>query len=177
MPLYLPPVTLASLGAAPTATPTFSGLITNSGGQIAFPAVQVPSAGANVLDDYEEGTFTPTLTFGGAAVGLTTSAASGRYTKIGRLVVVQCVVNLSAKGSSTGAMQLGALPFAAGTAAIPSVFLYNFGATLPVSFEAALGTGQTTVDFYSFVAGAIAAIDDTQATDTSSITLTVAYAV
>jgi hypothetical protein len=28
---------------------------------IPFPAVQVPSAGVNVLDDYEEGTWTPTI--------------------------------------------------------------------------------------------------------------------
>ena len=39
-----------------------------TGGQIAFPATAVPSADANTLDDYEEGTFTPTILLGGTAV-------------------------------------------------------------------------------------------------------------
>jgi hypothetical protein len=54
-------------------------------GQIPFPAVQVPSGGANVLDDYEEGTWTPTL-------GGTTTYGSqwGHYTKVGRLVSISC---------------------------------------------------------------------------------------
>ena len=52
---------------------------------ITFPATQVASADANTLDDYEEGTFTPTVTYSGTN---TPSHASqiGRYTKIGRIV-------------------------------------------------------------------------------------------
>jgi hypothetical protein len=59
------------------------------------------TAAANALDDYEEGTFTPTLRFGGSNTGMT-SSVSGRYTKIGRVVNIQIRITLSNKGSSTG---------------------------------------------------------------------------
>ena len=50
---------------------------------IKFPATQVASADANTLDDYEEGTFTPTVAFGYTSP--TYGAQAGRYTKIGRI--------------------------------------------------------------------------------------------
>ena len=80
-------------------------------GQLPFPATQVPSSGANVLADYEEGTFTPALSFAGAAAGLTYAARSGVYVKIGQFVWVSLQVTLSAKGTSTGAAQIDTLPF------------------------------------------------------------------
>ena len=66
---------------------------------------------ANTLDDYEEGNFTPSLTFGQNAVGITYNSQIGRYTKIGRIVHIDIVVHLSAKGSSTGHVSLHGLPF------------------------------------------------------------------
>ena len=50
---------------------------------VTFPATQVPSADANMLDDYEEQDYTPTANV------ITFASASGRYTKVGRLVTVQ----------------------------------------------------------------------------------------
>lgn len=80
--------------------------------QIAFPATQNPSAGANTLDDYAEVSWSPTIAFGGAAVGLTYTIQSGRATKIGRLVLAEYFVVLSAKGSSVGAATLSGFPHA-----------------------------------------------------------------
>ena len=80
-------------------------------GRLQFPATQNASADANTLDDYEEGTFTPGITFGGAAVGVTYSAQVGRYTKIGNRVIYQLQLILTSKGSSTGALLLTGLPF------------------------------------------------------------------
>lgn len=91
-----------------------SGLVTLPIGQLAFPAVQNPSSNANTLDDYEEGTFTPAIAFGGAAVGVTYGSPTlGRYTKIGRTVSVAVNLTLSNKGSSTGSATLTGLPFTA----------------------------------------------------------------
>ena len=70
-------------------------------GGITFPATAVAASDANTLDDYEEGTFTPQLKFGGASVGMS-GAFEGVYTKVGRLVLCHCRFVLSAKGSSTG---------------------------------------------------------------------------
>jgi hypothetical protein len=100
------------------ATPTITGqatipTINLTGGQITFPATAVPSADANTLDDYEEGSWTPTVLFGGASVGITYAAQQASYIKIGKNVFVQFRVSLSNKGSSTGNANIGGLPFAA----------------------------------------------------------------
>lgn len=82
---------------------------------IKFPATQVSSADANTLDDYEEGTFTPTI-FGSSTAGTATYAqASGRYTKIGRLVQFELYLEYSS-GTGTGYLRIGNLPFTVGNA-------------------------------------------------------------
>jgi hypothetical protein len=81
-------------------------------GQLGFPATAIPSADPNTLDDYEEGVWTPTISFGGASVGVTYgSPTNGRYTKIGRTVIASGTVTLTSKGSSVGAAGIGGLPF------------------------------------------------------------------
>ena len=57
-----------------------------SGAGITFPATQSASTDANTLDDYEEGTWTPSQGAGLTVVGAFSSA--GFYTKIGRNVTV-----------------------------------------------------------------------------------------
>jgi hypothetical protein len=53
---------------------------------ITFPATQSASSNANTLDDYEEGTFTPTVIGGTTAGTGTYNTQTGSYTKVGRLV-------------------------------------------------------------------------------------------
>lgn len=84
---------------------------------IKFAPTQTPSSDVNTLDDYEEGTWTPAMTFGGNAVGLAHNQQTGRYIKIGRLVMVTFAIGISTKGSSTGTLFVGGLPFAAATGA------------------------------------------------------------
>lgn len=85
--------------------------LTLTSGKIAFPATQVPSAGANDLDDYEEGSWTPTITGSTSASGQAYSVQVGRYIKIGRLVHVHGRVSLSVLGTITGTVGIGGLPF------------------------------------------------------------------
>jgi hypothetical protein len=66
---------------------------------------------ANKLDDYEEGTWSIGLTFGGASVGMTTLTNEGAYTKVGNLVTCTGYFALTAKGSSTGDAIITGLPF------------------------------------------------------------------
>ena len=82
-------------------------------GNLPFPAAQVTSADPNTLDDYEEGTWTPVLRFGGASVGITYLAQGAGYTKIGNVVVAWANPALSNKGSSVGIATIAGLPFAA----------------------------------------------------------------
>ena len=80
-----------------------------TGGQIAFPATAVPSADANTLDDYEEGTWTPIFVSTGCTFTYTDQA--GWYRKIGNLVVAQFHLLASAADTITNLLYLGGLPF------------------------------------------------------------------
>lgn len=88
-----------------------SGTVSLPAGQLAFPATQNPSSNANTLDDYEEGTWAPVLTFGNATTGITYATQTGRYTKIGRLVSATANIALSSKGTATGSALVTGLPF------------------------------------------------------------------
>lgn len=79
-----------------------------SGAGITFPATQSASTNANTLDDYEEGSWTPTDASG---AGLTFSAAYGYYIKVGKMVYVQAKIIYPSTGSSAN-NSLGGLPFA-----------------------------------------------------------------
>jgi hypothetical protein len=68
------------------------------------------TSNANKLDDYEEGTFTPTL-YGASSAGTTTYATvTGTYTKVGNRCTVNFVCNVTAT-TGTGSLRLGGLPF------------------------------------------------------------------
>jgi hypothetical protein len=81
-----------------------SGTVATNG--IKFPATQVPSADANTLDDYEEGTWTPTV--GGNATYL---VQEGFYTKVGRIVTIQGKIQINAIGTGS-TTTISGLPFA-----------------------------------------------------------------
>jgi hypothetical protein len=71
---------------------------------------------SEILSDYEEGTWIPTISFGGASVGVTYDSSQpnynkGTYTKVGRQVTAIGYLVLSSKGSSTGDANINGLPF------------------------------------------------------------------
>lgn len=78
-------------------------------GQIKFPATQIPSSDVNTLDDYEEGSFTPSLTPNSGAI--TSAAASGTYTKVGNRVFFSINIGITTAGTGTGALFVGNFPF------------------------------------------------------------------
>jgi len=90
-----------------------SGLVTLGYGQVKWPAAQNASADVNTLDDYEEGTWTPTITGSGGASGQVYSLQSGRYVKIGRHVTLWGRVTLSTLGTITTSVQVDGFPFTA----------------------------------------------------------------
>jgi len=100
-----------------------------SGAGITFPATQSASSDANTLDDYEEGTWTPSCAGYNSSPTITYTTLTGTYTKIGRQVTVtfNIVVNTSSGGS--GAILIGGLPFTASGRHVASLFSsgINFG--------------------------------------------------
>ena len=85
----------------------------NPGGiGITFPATQSASSDANTLDDYEEGTWTPTITRNSSNPTITYGTQLGVYVKIGRIVYVSCNVNWSANTGGSGSNWfISGLPF------------------------------------------------------------------
>jgi hypothetical protein len=116
-------------------TPTLNG--------ITFPATQVPSADANTLDDYEEGTWTPIVT--PTSGSLTSYVANGYYVKVGRTVTITFGFSITNAGTASGRADVGGLPF---TTLTPSGFgSGNRAATLLVREDGATG------NFYAGYAG------------------------
>jgi len=82
-----------------------------AGTGITFPAVFNGSSDINTLDDYEEGTFTPTFTTSSGALG-STSNVSGAYTKVGNLVTLSISFQITNIGTAAGAgVNILSLPF------------------------------------------------------------------
>jgi hypothetical protein len=75
--------------------------------------VGTANTASNVLDDYEEGTFTPSFSgASGAPSGVNYSYRTGSYTKIGRLVTCHIYLALSSWSSGpSGDMIVTSLPF------------------------------------------------------------------
>ena len=91
-------------------------VISTAGNGIDFSA-NTHAAGmtSELLNDYEEGTWTPTLTTNGFSGGVTLSSALGTYTKIGRQVTLQCTLNLSNFGYPSALTEIGSIPYTPAT--------------------------------------------------------------
>jgi hypothetical protein len=75
------------------------------------------TAAANKLDDYEEGTWTPTyVPDSGSFTSVTYASTAGEYTKIGNTVYFTFYIQTNAitVGSASGNVKIGGLPFAPG---------------------------------------------------------------
>ena len=92
-------------------------VMATSGKGIDFGATSSPSAPiimtSELLNDYEEGTFTP-IVLGSTTAGVGVySIQDGAYTKIGRLVTVNIYIVWTAH-TGTGNLKIGGLPFTSG---------------------------------------------------------------
>ena len=91
-----------------------NGIISVNG--IQFPATQSPSADANTLDDYEEGSWTPNYGTTGTAPSMTYANRNGYYIKIGKMVFISFVIEAATVSSTgTGFANITGLPFTAST--------------------------------------------------------------
>ena len=106
-----------------------------SGAGITFPATQSASTDANTLDDYEEGSWTPTLTASTTAPSSVSYAdQTARYTKVGRVVTVMMFLQINNRTGGSGNTRIEGLPFTSqnvGTAVLGSIYLglVNWGAS------------------------------------------------
>ena len=120
---------ITALGVGTTTT-AGRGVLQLSGG-IGFPATVALSTDANTLDDYEEGSWTPSLSAATTAPTVTynSDAATGRvgrYVKIGRVVHIWGRIRLATRTGGSGIATITGLPFtaASGTGAVNSSSFY-----------------------------------------------------
>ena len=116
-----------------------------SGAGITFPASQSASTDANTLDDYEEGTWSPSINL----LGTLTVTSSGWYRKVGGLVTVFLnIVVTSNNTTQDGAnMAITNFPFAASSDVVCCGLLSErfFGGTNTISLHGSIGTGNTSL--------------------------------
>jgi len=108
-------------GVATGDSPSFSAL-TLSGGNLLFSSAAkgvylgvTTATAANLLDDYEEGDWTPTIGTGATVssdAAYNASYTSGQYTKVGRIVHCTATLRLTDKGTQSGNITILGLPFA-----------------------------------------------------------------
>jgi hypothetical protein len=113
------PLSISSAGAVSALTTFAAGTTMGVGGAtpsasgsgITFPATQSASTDANTLDDYEEGTWTPTVRGGSTAGTYTPNNISAYYTKVGNQVTCWANFGFSAASGGTGEILIQSLPF------------------------------------------------------------------
>jgi hypothetical protein len=138
------------------------------------------TAAANALDDYEEGTWTMGIAFGGASVGATYVNNTGRYTKIGRQVTASGYLALSDKGSSTGDATITGLPFAnaAIAEALVPILLRLDNVSFTNTFQGFLNTSVTNIALGEItILGVASNLTNADFQNGSSIMVSVTYTV
>jgi hypothetical protein len=90
-------------------TLALQGASQQTGTGITFPASQNASSDPNTLDDYEEGTWTPSYTSVGATWSYTPQY--GTYVKIGQMVYAQFYLFATASGTTSNQVGVIGLPF------------------------------------------------------------------
>ena len=91
------------------------------------------TAAANALDDYEEGTFTPTIEGSSTAGTATYSDQVGKYTKIGNIVTIQIQLGYSGGTGSGTAMYIKGLPFTGANLIQSLAMAYTNNISLPTN--------------------------------------------
>ena len=102
------------------------------------------TAAANKLDDYEEGTWTPTIggTTTNPSVGYAVQA--GVYTKIGNLVHIAVRLNFNSYSGGSGRVHITGLPFTVGSITVSPYAGLTLGLIANINFGAS-NTQLTTI--------------------------------
>jgi len=132
--------TLSATGTGQVGTTLGVGAATPSasGAGITFPATQSASTDANTLDDYEEGTWTPTLTSSSGTI-TTPGTCTGTYTKIGRFVIIRCTTSITTLGTAAGDLRISGSPF------VPAVSVAGSGQCIFNGIGLSVGMGSSYI--------------------------------
>ena len=108
---------------------------------------------ANLLNDYEEGTFTATLVAAGGSGTIAYSSQVGRYIKIGSLCYVSIRLITTSIGSRSGNASIAGLPFTANAANSSEAHIGSAGGlaiTAGTHVSGHCGNGSATITVYNW---------------------------
>lgn len=160
---------------------------TPASGVTIYPTVATPSI-LRVIDDggndralvgATNGVFTPGLTFGGAAAGMTFTQQWGRWQRLSNnLIRVQGYISLSAKGSSTGDARVSNLPVISEATAFnfhPAIVRLQTMSSISGNIQAFVASGSTTIDLEHLGTGTAVPLTHANFNNTSSVFFQVWY--
>jgi hypothetical protein len=136
------------------------------------------TAAANALDDYEEGTWTMGISFGGASVGVTYGSTTGTYTKIGRQVTVNGFLALTNKGTSVGNAAIENLPFTTpnNTANYAAANVWLFSVSFANQFQAINIINTNRIQFYEITeSGTLTTLTESNFANNSEVIVSLTY--
>jgi hypothetical protein len=116
---------------------------------------------SELLDDYEEGTWTAAFACTSGSITINTSFRTGSYTKVGRLVTVTGLFLVTSVSLPTGSLSITGLPFTSSSGGdfartSASVFASNLEATAITSIMGRGLAGTSTIFLSKFNAGSLA---------------------
>ena len=114
---------------------------------IGFPATAVASSDVNTLDDYEEGTFTPTVIGTTTAGTANYSGTTGSYIKIGNVVTFHLKIAWSS-GNGTGNLRVAGLPFTSNSLPTSVTIGLWIGVDLTTNYTPYASTIQSSTQIY-----------------------------
>jgi hypothetical protein len=125
----------------------------------------------------EDGTWTPDLKFGGASTGITYDSRGGRYTKLGRLVVVWGIIFLTSKGSAAGAATIAGLPFVegAGINSTPFYTVFENAASLSGNLNGTIGAGASDMELRTSSATGYSNLTNSNFNNNTAVRVVAAY--
>lgn len=138
----------------------------------AVPKQQLDSAISTL---YGAGTFTPTLSFGGASVGITYSSQDGRWIRLGNVYTCAIYLVLTSKGSSTGGAAINGLPVFSNGIFMAPCSVDNMSLTFPMSCLTSSGTNSMTLRTFNGSSGDNITVTNTNFTNTTLIHITITY--
>jgi len=121
-----------------------------SGSGITFPASQSLSTDVNTLDDYEEGTWTPSVYAGASKLdsGLVTGYVA-TYTKIGNLVNINADFRMNGTNAVSGNLSIQGLPFTSNsTNGATLLFVGKYFSGSAKVNQGNLSSGATTISLF-----------------------------
>jgi hypothetical protein len=155
---------------------TTGGNLVMATGGITFNAN--PGGGTQAtLNDYEVGSWTPVLSFGGGTTGITYSTIAGKYVKIGRLVLLNMYFLLSNKGSSTGSATISGMPFSTSASQpyITGSIRGNALTSISGQLQPYISPSTTTIILEYLGTGSAASVTNTNFGNGTDIMITVVY--